>query len=360
MLRVLIVDDSALMRRQLRKLLEAEDDIEVVQARSGVEALEQLARHAPQVVTLDVNMPDMDGLACLERIMREAPRPVVMVSSATAAGSDATVRALALGAVDVVLKPGSAGVPSGIERLQAELLAKVRAAAAARPRRMRGLRENLRAERALGERRRAELRDQSRQSLGLTLIGVSTGGPRVLEEVLPALPPDYPQAIVIAQHMPRAFTASLAQRLNGLCALPVAEVGQPTPLRAGHIYIARGEADIVLEMRLGRLIARSVAADGSPWHPSVSRMVSSALAVVPAASMIGVQLTGMGDDGAQEMALLHQRGGRTIAEAEESAVVFGMPGELVRRGGATAILPCDRIATQLRQWTGTERRSWPC
>lgn len=356
MLRVLIVDDSALMRRQLRKLLEADRDIEVVQARNGVEALEQLARHSPQVITMDVNMPDMDGLACLEHIMRESPRPVVMVSSATGAGSEATVRALALGAVDVVLKPGSGGMPSGIERLQAELVAKIRAAASARPRRARSLRESLRAERTMADRRRMELRDQSRHGLGLTLIGVSTGGPRVLEEILPALPQNYPQAVVIAQHMPRAFTASLAQRLNSLCALPVAEVTQPTPLQAGHIYIARGEADIVVETRLGRLAANSVASDGSPWHPSVSRMVRSALAVAPAASIIGVQLTGMGDDGAQEMALLHQRGGRTIAESEETAAVFGMPGELIRRSGATEILPCNRIAAQLRQWTGTERK----
>ncbi|EFH09174.1 CheB methylesterase domain-containing protein, partial [Teichococcus cervicalis] len=185
---------------------------------------------------------------------------------------------------------------------------------------------------------------------GLTLIGVSTGGPRTLEDILPELPADYPQAVLVAQHMPAGFTASFARRLDSICALEVVEVSAPLPLQPGRAYIGRGEADLVVERRLGRLVANAVRADASLWHPSVDRLVRSALGLVPPAALIGVQLTGMGDDGAAAMAELRRLGGRTIAESEETAAVFGMPAELIRRGGATEVLPCDRIAAKLRHW----------
>ncbi|MDO9711694.1 chemotaxis-specific protein-glutamate methyltransferase CheB [Paracraurococcus lichenis] len=359
MLKVLIVEDSALMRRQLRRMLEAEGDIEVALARNGVEALEQIAAFQPQVVTLDVNMPEMDGLTCLGHIMRDSPRPVLMVSSITEQGSDAAVRALALGAVDVMAKPDGT-VSVGLDRMRDELLAKLRAAARARPRRALRLRDTLRAERAAAEQRRAAAaaKAMARGALGLTLIGVSTGGPRTLEEILPELPASYPQAIVVAQHMPAGFTASFARRLDGICEVTVTEVNGPVPLAPGHVYIGRGEADVVVERRLGRLVANSVRADDSLWHPSVNRLVHSALGVAQAGTLIGVQLTGMGDDGAEAMALLRARGGRTIAESEETAAVFGMPAELIRRGGATEVMNCDRIAARLLQWTGAEVRRW--
>lgn len=357
MLKVLVVDDSALMRRQLRRMLEAEGDIEVAIARNGREALEQVAAFEPQVVTLDVNMPEMDGLTCLGHIMHEAPRTVVMVSSITQEGSEAAVRALGLGAVEIVAKPDGT-VSLGLDRMRAELLAKVRAAARARPRRAPRLRDMLRVERLSAERRRsaAAVRATARNGLGLTLIGVSTGGPRVLEEILSALPADYPHAVVVAQHMPAGFTASFARRLDAICEVAVTEVDRPMPLAPGHVYIGHGEADIVIERRIGRLVANSVSVDGSPWHPSVNRLVRSAIRATSPASLIGVQLTGMGDDGAEAMALLRGRGGRTIAESEETAVVFGMPGELIRRGGATEVLACDRIAARLVQWAGSEDR----
>lgn len=359
MLKILIVEDSALMRRQLRRMLEEAGDMEVAIARNGVEALEQVAHFQPHVVTLDVNMPEMDGLTCLGHIMREFPRPVVMVSSITQQGSDAAIRALALGAVDVIAKPDGT-VSIGLDRMKDELLAKVRAAARARPRRALRLRDTLRAERAATEQRRAAAasRAAARGALGLTLIGVSTGGPRTLEEILPELPASYPHAIVIAQHMPAGFTASFARRLDGICELTITEVSGPVPLAPGHVYIGRGEADVVIERRLGRLVANSVRADGSLWHPNANRLVHSALDVAPPATLIGVQLTGMGDDGAEAMALLRARGGRTIAESEATAAVFGMPAELIRRGGATEVMDCDRIAARLMQWTGAEAHRW--
>jgi len=363
--KVLVVDDSALMRRQLTELLTAEPDIEVATARTGAEALELLASFAPDVVTLDVTMPEMDGLACLERIMVENPRPVVMVSALTQQGAEETMKALRLGAVDVVHKPGiGSRAVSGIRR---ELVEKVRAAAGARLRRARNLRERIALTRAriIGD---AELPPATTPPTapspaepplaeplpagpGVVLMGVSTGGPSTLEEILPLLPAGFPWPVVVAQHMPPSFTATLARRLDQVCALRVVEAAQPMALESGTIIIARGGADAVLTVRGGRLMVMPVPSDpGRPWHPNVDRLVASALQHVDPARLVGVLLTGMGNDGAATMADLHGRGGRTIAESEESAVVFGMPGELVRLGGADAVLPAEQIAAQLARW----------
>jgi two-component system chemotaxis response regulator CheB len=185
----------------------------------------------------------------------------------------------------------------------------------------------------------------------VVLIGVSTGGPSTLEEILPALPAGFPWAVVVAQHMPVAFTATLARRLDEIGALRVIEATQPTALQAGHVVIARGGADIELARRGGRLLALPVPASGDkPWHPNVDRLVRSALRLLPPDRLIGVLLTGMGTDGAETMAELQRIGGRTIAESERSAVVFGMPQDLIRRGGASIVLPSDRIAGQLTRW----------
>jgi two-component system chemotaxis response regulator CheB len=351
MIKVLVVDDSALMRRQLRQILQEGGGMDVQTARNGREAMEVIQSFAPAVVTLDINMPEMDGLTCLDHIMRECPTPVVMVSSITTEGSEAAMRALALGAVDVVTKPDGT-VSLGLDRMRDELLAKVKAAVSARPRRARSLRENMRVEREVAQKTRAvaAIRAEARSNIGVTLIGVSTGGPRTLEDILPELPADYPNAVIVAQHMPAGFTASFAKRLDGICALHVVEVDRPTPLTAGHVFIGRGDADVVVERRIGRLLVNSVKAAQSLWHPSVDRLVRSAMEVLPAASLTGVQLTGMGDDGAEAMAALKAGGGRTIAESEATAAVFGMPAELIRRGGATSVLPCDRIAERLVVW----------
>jgi two-component system chemotaxis response regulator CheB len=187
---------------------------------------------------------------------------------------------------------------------------------------------------------------------GVVLIGVSTGGPGAIETIIPRLPGNFPWPIIIAQHMPESFTGVFARRINDLSELEVVEVSRPTPLRAGMAYIGRGDADILVGNRGGNLTALPIPA--SPlhnWHPSVARMVVSALEHVDPKELLGVMLTGMGDDGAEAMADLRSRGGRTIAEAEETAVVWGMPGELVKRGGATLVMPIHRIADQLRRWT---------
>lgn len=358
MIRVLVVDDSALVRKLLGNVFTEEPDFEVQVARDGAAALEQMTVFQPDVITLDVHMPQMDGLTCLDRIMVERPCPVVMVSSLTAEGADATLEALRLGAVDFVAKPGGA-VSLKMDEFGAELVAKVRAAAGAKLRLSTRLRDRVR------HRIRATSREEPARPApvppsrrppmaaageGLVVVGTSTGGPPALEALLAPLPSDFPWPIVIAQHMPKSFTGALARRLDGLCAIEVAEITQPTPLEPGRAYIARGEADVIISRRAGALFALSAPARADyPWHPSADRLVRSAMDHLPPSGIIGVLMTGMGDDGAEAMTLLHGEGGRTIAEAQETAVVWGMPGELVKAGGASEVLPVNAIAEGLQK-----------
>lgn len=358
MLKVLVVDDSALMRRRISDILSSAG-FEVETAADGAEALERLPDFDPDVVTLDVTMPGMDGLACLKRIMVEHPKPVVMVSALTADGAEVTLEALRLGAVEAVRKPTGVGAIAGIAE---ELVDTVRAAAGSRPRRVLGLRERLRLarERIAGADFVADASlskpcDDAEQvddaGEGLVLIGVSTGGPRTLEDILPLLPGDFPWPVVVVQHMPASFTGPLARRLDTISPLTVVEAATATTLEPGMACIARGGADLQIVRRGGRLTAQPVPADERRnWHPNVDRLVESALRVVAPSRLIGVLLTGMGSDGAASMVELRRRGGRTIAEAEVSAVVFGMPQELIRRGGADMVLPSDRVAQQVTRW----------
>lgn len=183
------------------------------------------------------------------------------------------------------------------------------------------------------------------------LIGVSTGGPRTLEEILPFLPVDFPWPVLVVQHMPGAFTKSFAERLDRICALDVMEVSAPRPVAAGQVYIARGGADMVVAKRADGLHAMPRPENAKHlWHPSVELLARSALAHCPAQSLVAVMLTGMGNDGADGFAEIARRGGRTIAESEETAIVNGMPRELIERGGAKLVLPAHRIAAQLCNW----------
>ncbi len=345
MTRVLVVDDSALMRRHLREMLERDGAFEVHTARNGAEALEQIQHLDPQVVTLDVNMPVMDGLTCLAHVMEEMPRPVVMVSSLTSEGALATFEALALGAVDYIAKPGGT-VSLNMQQEAEELRAKVAAAAGARVIGPQRLRERLQRQHRAAP---APLH-RPRLTTGVVLIGVSTGGPGVLGDVLGGLPRDFPLPIVIAQHIPASFSGPLANRLNGECAVRVEELTSTRPLEPGLVLVGRGDADVVLTRRAQGAAARCVPVDGHRWHPSVDRLARSALACFRPEQVIAVELTGMGDDGAEAMAELHAAGARTIAESPESAVVFGMPAELIRRGGASVVLPAHDVSGQLLDW----------
>ena len=355
MIRILVVDDSALVRKLFGRVLAEETDLEVRFARNGIEALAQLDEFRPDVITLDVQMPEMDGLECLDRIMVQRPCPVVMVSTITAEGAEATLNALQLGAVDFVEKPSGA-VSLRMEEFAPTFKSKIRAAAAARVPASRRLRERVqfRVGTALAPRprRTVEIADvpvEAAQGNGIVLVGTSTGGPPALEALLTPLPATFPWPILVAQHMPSAFTGPLARRLDGICALQVVEAAVPLPLEAGKVYIGRGDADIVLSRRAGVLtVLAAPEKTDYPWHPSTDRLVRSAMALVPATQLIGVLMTGMGNDGAVAMTELRAGGGATIAEAEETAVVWGMPGELARAGGATFVLPLQKIAQRLQ------------
>jgi two-component system chemotaxis response regulator CheB len=353
MIKVLVIDDSALMRKLLGRVLANVSEFEVHFARNGVEGLEQLATFNPDVVTLDIHMPGMDGLACLDRIMIEHPRPVLMVSSLTRDGAEVTLEALRLGAVDFVSKPEGT-LSLHMEVFGPLFVAKVRAVAGAKLKASLRLRERVqhrfRGSVSAPPRARgfAEAPERA-EGNGIVVVGTSTGGPPALEALLVTLPSTFPWPIVIAQHMPASFTGALARRLDGLCAIGVSEVTRPTVLEAGHAYIGRGDADVVISKIAGDLAATPAAADARPWHPSANRLVESAIAHVPPHLLIGVLMTGMGDDGAGSMTRLRTLGGRTIAEAEETAVVWGMPGKLVEAGGATWVLPLPDIPGQLRK-----------
>lgn len=354
-IKLLIVDDSALMRRQLSMLFQAEGDFEIRQARDGIEAVEENRSFQPDVVTLDINMPEMDGITALSLIMAERPVPVIMVSSLTEKGALATFEALNLGAVDYVAKPGGT-ISLSLTTIQADLIAKVRGAVRARPSKPRmssarasGLGQRLREEHAVAAKSRATTASQS--SAGLLLIGVSTGGPRALEEVLPLLPADFPWPVLVAQHMPASFTAPFAARLDSICALNVVEASRPMPVTAGTIYIGKGGADMVLTKRANTLtVLPKPESSAHLWHPSVELLGRSALEHVNPRALVAVMLTGMGNDGADAFAEIKKRGGKTIAESEDTAVVFGMPAELIERGGASLTLRIEKIATQLKTW----------
>ncbi len=352
-IKLLVADDSALMRRQLKDVFEQAGGFEVRTVRNGVEVLAELERFDPDVITLDINMPEMDGITCLSHIMVQRPKPVVMVSSLTAEGAEATLQSLSLGAVDFVRKPDGT-ISLSIDRICRELCAKVRGAAGARVRRTTGLRMRLESERG-----RIAARPSGRTFAsgldtgqpGMVLIGVSTGGPSTLEEILPRLPAGFPWPVLVAQHMPGGFTGVFARRLNELSELRVIEAAQQTPIEPGNVYIAKGDADLLVLRRGTGFVAAPVPPSADHlWHPSVTRLVRSAMAAMPPERLIGVQLTGMGDDGAEAMTELHHGGGRTIAQDAASCIVFGMPAELIRRGGASVVVRSDRITDQLVGW----------
>ncbi|MES1982613.1 MAG: chemotaxis-specific protein-glutamate methyltransferase CheB [Pseudomonadota bacterium] len=342
----MIVDDSALMRKLLVDIFAEEKEFEVCVACNSDDALAALHQFQPHVISLDINMPGKNGLECLSRIMIERPTPVVMFSALTESGTVATLEAMALGAVDYMPKPEGA-ISLHLEQIARMLVWKVRVAAQAKIRKSLGLTQRLREQNL----NLVLPRPRNRHSRGVVIIGVSTGGPRTLEEILPQLPADFPWPVIVAQHMPANFTSALTKRMAPLCQLEVVEVMQPVLLERGHIYIARGETDAKLINRKNGIMVLPVPVNSDySWHPNTDILVESAMKVFAPEQIIGVLLTGMGDDGAAAMTLLHAAGGRTIAEAKETAVIFGMPQALIQKGGAEVVLRSDEIAGRLELW----------
>lgn len=340
--KVLVVDDSALMRQLITRMLGSCRDIQVVgSAVNGLDALSKIPSLKPDVVTLDVEMPVLDGLAALRRIMRERPLPVVMFSTLTAEGTRATVEALSLGAFDFVTKPAG---PSALEPMVAELARKIKTAAVSRNRVARG---------TLTPRAFSPLPAPTVRKNGktrLVVVGTSTGGPAALQTVIPGLPSDFPAAVVVVQHIPAGFSKPLAEHLARRSRLPVRHAEPGDPVLPGRVLVAPAGFDLTFRGRPGSV---SVALDGGSgpvppggFRPSVDGVMTSAARVFGDAAM-GVLMTGMGRDGARGMQEIKKHRGRTIAEAENSCVVFGMPRAAIELGAADRVVPLPQIVQEI-------------
>ena len=335
---VLVVDDSAFMRKVVGDMITSLEGFRVCgTARNGVDALEKIHALNPDIVTLDIEMPELDGLQALGYIMSETPRPVVMLSAAeTVNGIDATIRALELGAVDFIRKPSGA-VSLDIERVKDRLHDALRAATHV----------NL-AGTAVLARAPVKPRDRlSGASGGAQLcvaIATSTGGPRALADVIPRLPRDLPAAVMVVQHMPSGFTRSLAARLDSMSQLPVCEVDESMPIRPGRVYVAPGGHHMRVQTSGG--VARAVLDDSPPvWgvRPAADPLFRSVAQAFGSAS-VGVVLTGMGRDGAEGLVAIREAGGGAIVQDEATATITGMPHAAAQLAGADRVEPLSRIA----------------
>jgi two-component system chemotaxis response regulator CheB len=349
-IRVLIVDDSALIRQVLSAIVNAQPDMEVAAtANHPVMARDLLRTVEADVMTLDVEMPLMNGIEFLRRLMAARPMPVVMVSTLTERGSEMTLQALELGAVDFVCKP-KFGVADGLQGYAEDICAKLRTAAAARmPRRARTAAPGATAQAA------------PRATFGpcgdrIILIGSSTGGTEAVRELLARMPADSPP-IMVAQHMPENFTRSFAQRLNTVTHFSVCEAEDGQTARPGQVFIAPGHSHLVIQRRAGGYVTRLSKADPVNRHrPSVDVLFHSA-AHVAGASAVGIILTGMGKDGAAGLLAMHRAGALTLAQDEHSCVVFGMPREAIALGGVDEVAPLHDIPERLAERLHTARRS---
>lgn len=335
--RVLVVDDSALMRELLTELLRSDPGIEVVgTANDPYMARERIKSLNPDVITLDIEMPRMDGLSFLERLMALRPTPVVVVSTLTQKGADAAVRALELGAIDYVAKP-LIDMRHGMTNLRDELVAKVRAAATARPR----VRDPARIA------RKPLVVDPKVSAAGrIVAIGASTGGVEALQQVLAALPANSP-AILITQHMPAGFSSSFAQRLDELCAMSVSVASHGTRVLQGHVYIAPGGRHLELKRSGGHF--ECGLSDGDPvsgHRPSVDVLFAS-VASAAASNAVGVIMTGMGHDGAAGLLQMRTAGARTFGQDERSCLIYGMPRAAQQIGATEIEVPLSQLPEQL-------------
>jgi two-component system chemotaxis response regulator CheB len=355
-IRVLIVDDSATVRQTMTSVLESDPDIEVLGVASDpYVAARRIRDEVPDVITLDVEMPRMDGITFLRKLMAQHPIPVVMCSSLTEAGSETLMQALAAGAVDIILKP-KLGVAEHLADSRIRICDAVKAAARARIGGRRAPAEFVQAPAGPGEPQKKLTADamlppptgraMARTTESIVCIGASTGGTESLREVLTALPANSP-GVVIVQHMPERFTASFAKRLNDLCEVDVKEAEDGDAVLRGRVLIAPGNFHTMLErsganyyvsVKEGPLVSRH--------RPSVDVLFRSA-ARSAGSNAVGVIMTGMGDDGARGMEEMKKAGARTIAQDEATSVVFGMPKEAIARNCVDRVIPLSQIAQEL-------------
>lgn len=354
-IKVLVIDDSALIRSLLSEIINKQPDMEVVGTASDpLAAREKIKALNPDVLTLDVEMPKMDGLVFLEKLMRLRPMPVVMVSSLTEKSSAITLHALELGAIDFVTKP-KIDIRNGLQEYAEELTGKIRCAAKAR---LHGTTTLRHTPNAVERKNTADAVLPSRACAYATtekiiLLGASTGGTEALKELLKDMPPDCP-GILITQHMPEAFTKTFAKRLDSLCRIAVKEAEHGERVLPGHAYLAPGNRHLLLNRSGANYITEL--SDGPPvsrHRPSVDVLFRSA-ANCAGKNAIGVIMTGMGDDGAAGMLEMHQSGAHTLAQDEQSCVVFGMPKEAIARGGVDEVAPLHELSGRLFTWLSTQ------
>ncbi len=361
--KVLIVDDSAFVRRSLRSILEKDKDIQVVAAAAnGEEAIDMVKSHDPDVVTMDVEMPRMDGISALRRIMAETPCPVIMISSLTSEGAEVTLKALELGALDFMPKLSSGSLPD-LARVESELCSKVKALARRKAfmRLMHNRNKPAAAHPAslsapFAPRRPVPAALRGPGGFEAVVIGVSTGGPPAVQKVLSALPAAFPVPILIAQHMPAAFTGPFAKRLDSQCAITVKEAESVERLKPGTAYICPGGKHLRLENRGGALTG-VVTEDPKEalYKPSANVLMETA-GVALGKKALGVMLTGMGNDGLEGTRILKEKGGKAIAQSEASCVVYGMPKAIVDACLADEIVDIDDMAAAIMENLGVASR----
>jgi len=344
-IKVLVVDDSAYNRAAIARMLVSDVAIEVIgSATDGVDAIAKTLRLMPDVITLDLEMPNMDGFTFLRWLMRERPTPVLILSSRS--DSRSVFRALELGAVDFLAKPESR-ISKTIEDIRDELIGKVQAVLNLEMKKVQSTIKLLEVEKAAPVARKEDVVPQERSPIEVVAIASSTGGPPAIQAILTALPADFGAGVVISQHMPAGFTRSFAERLNKLSPLMVSEASSGDRLRPGVVLIAPGGYHLVVKKDRAGLIAELVPrSPADKYVPSADRMMVS-VADTCGAAVLGVVLTGMGNDGAEGVVAINRRKGQCLAESEESAVVFGMPQEAIKMGVVDKVLPLGRMAAEI-------------
>jgi two-component system chemotaxis response regulator CheB len=338
---VLIVDDSALVRQLLADMVSRDPELEVAGlARNGVEAIQLMQESDPDVITMDIHMPEMDGLSALEYIMKTSPRPVVMLSALVKKGAVPTLKALELGAVDFICKPSQ--FPTSVSDIREDVIEKIKAAANSRAR------EVWDQTRRSKTPKRIKLKKEEVQGGRLVVLGASAGGPRALAEIVPALPEDLPAPVIVAQHMPGPFSRSFAERLDSKSRIAVREALGSEVLEEGHALVVPGDNDLALERtkegRVRAMLLPTVARRGA--SPVIDVTMESA-AQIYGEKAIGVLLTGMGSDGAMGLGMIKDAGGDTIAQDQETSLVFGMPKAAIDRRLASEVLPLQKIAERI-------------
>ena len=355
-IRVLVVDDSAFMRKIITDILAGSPEIEVIgKARNGQEAIEKVTELRPDVVTMDLEMPGLDGLHALGYIMSECPTPVIMLSGAESRQADVTMTAFQYGAVDFILKP-SGNISLDMTKIKDEIVKKVKAASSVQVHKLGFIEEEKKPD-VIKVKSLKESSESVKKSLfhKIIVIGSSTGGPRALQQVIPLLPSNLHAPVLVVQHMPAGFTKSLAERLNSQSMIKVREAAEGDILESGTVYIAPGDYHMTIKQQkingdLKEVIALTRGEKVQGVRPSVDVLLNS-VAPIFGQNSLGVILTGMGSDGTDGIRKLKLAGGKVIAEDESTCVVYGMPRSVIEQKLADYILPIGRIAESIAQNT---------